>query len=190
MVKSNFFAMIMRMKYINRWGLMKNTTPESLSLHTLDTTIIADMLWALCKKNGKIFDRGEFLSAALYHDAPEILTGDLPTPVKYLNPEIKKAYKAVEKTAEERLIDMLPPEIKGDLQTSFKPSAEVKRYIKVADKLSALIKCIEEEKAGNSEFKIAKDMQIKAITESDIPEAIEFMELFIDGLYKTLDELK
>ncbi len=189
-MKSNFFAMIMRMKYINRWGLMKNTTPESLSLHTLDTAIIADLLWALCKKNGKNFDRGQFLASAIYHDAPEILTGDLPTPVKYLNPEIKDAYKAVESAAEERLLSMLPPEIEDDLRGAFKPSPEVKKYIKVADKLSALIKCIEEEKAGNSEFKIAKEMQIKAILESGIPEAIEFMELFIDGLYKTLDELK
>ncbi len=189
-MKSNFFAMLMRMKYINRWGLMKNTTPESLSLHTLDTAIIADLLWALCKKNGKEFDRGQFLASAIYHDAPEILTGDLPTPVKYLNPEIKKAYKAVESAAEEKLLSMLPPEISDDIRCSFAPAAEVHRYIKAADKLSALIKCIEEEKAGNSEFKIAKEMQLRAIKEDNIPEALEFIEIFIDGLYLTLDELK
>ena len=137
-------------------------------------------------------DPGLAAAAALYHDAPEILTGDLPTPIKYHNPDIRDAYKEVELSAAGRLADMLPPELRGAfaplLREEYDP--ETRRLVKAADKLSAHIKCLEELKAGNLEFRQAAQQTRQALEESPLPEVAYFLEHFLPGFHLTLDELQ
>lgn len=142
---------------------------------------------------GGEIDPGEVAVAALYHDAPEILTGDLPTPVKYYNPAIRDAYKAVEEVSAERLLDMLPPALQGSYRPALVESeqdASLRELVKAADKLSAYIKCVEELKTGNTEFKKAAEQTLKTLKESPLPEVTYFMEHFMEGFSLTLDELQ
>ncbi len=189
----NFFPMIARMRYINRWGLMRNTQLENIQEHSHMVAVLAHALAVIGReKFGSQVDPNEAAVAGLYHDAPEILTGDLPTPVKYDNPAIKDAYKAVESVAADKLLSMLPP----DLAPAFAPyvreelEPELLTVVKAADKLAAHIKCLEEIKAGNLEFKQAAQQTRKALEAIDLPALTYFMAHFLPGFQLTLDELQ
>ena len=186
---SHFYAMLSRMKNINRWGLMRNTRSENLSEHTLEVAFIAHALALIGNKRlAKNFDADRVAVAAMFHDTSEIITGDMPTPIKYFNPEIKEAYKKIESIAEEQLIDMLPADLKEDFADYFKPDDDIAALIKAADKISALIKCIEEIKMGNMEFKEAEKSTKASIEKLDCEEAKIFCKEFLKSFYLTLDE--
>jgi len=204
-MKNNFFAMVSRMRYINRWALMRNTIAENIEEHSLQVAIIAHAIAVIRIKffskdelgNNRIYVNPDFAaSLSIYHDTNEILTGDMPTPVKYFNSSITDAYKAVEQKASERLISMLPDELAGEYKALLSPDvsdpkiAEAVKIVKSADKISALIKCIEEEKAGNKEFLSAKKKLSEAVSEIKLPEAQYFIENFLPAFSKTLDELE
>jgi len=192
MSKSNFFAVLSRMKLINRWGLMRNTRHENLSEHSYDVAVITHALILLANTRfGAQLDVGRAVLLAMYHDAAEIFTGDMPTPVKYYNDDIRKAYHKVEEISVLRLLKLLPE----DLKQSYKPllihtesDSRLLLTIKAADKLSALIKCIEEEKAGSSEFKKAAISQEEYLKAMHLPEVDCFLNEFLPGYRLTLDE--
>lgn len=188
----NFFAMINRMKYIDRWALMRNADTENICEHSHQVAVISHALALIGnKKFGKKYNAERICLLALYHDATEVITGDMPTPVKYFNDDIKTAYKNIEKTASERLLDMLPQEFKEDYEPFFSKQEgdiELWKLVKAADKLSALIKCIEETRAGNKEFEKALASQRELIDEIDLPEVEYFTENFLPSFELTLDE--
>lgn len=190
--KSHFFAMVARMKYINRWALMRNTENENVCEHSMEVSAIAHALAVIKnKKFGGNLNCERASVLALYHDMPEILTGDMPTPVKYHNPDIRDVYKEVEKSACKTLLDMLPEEIRGEYESLFFPCESdeyLRKIVKAADKISALTKCIEEKKAGNSEFDYASESARKAIEEMNMPEVDYFMDKFLDSFALTLDQ--
>ena len=188
----NFFAYLSRMRYIQRWALMRNTFQENIQEHSHSVAVLAHALAVIGReKFGSQGDPGEAAIAGLYHDAPEILTGDMPTPVKYDNPAIKDAYKAVESVAADKLLSMLPEE----LQEEFSPyvreelEPELLRVVKAADKLSAYLKCVEELKAGNNEFKQAARQTREALNKMELPALDYFLKHFLPGFELTLDEL-
>lgn len=187
-----FFAYLSRMRYIVRWGLMRNTVQENIQEHSHIVAVLAHALAVIRReKFGGSADPGRVAAVALYHDASEIFTGDLPTPVKYANPAIRDAYKAVEAGAADRLLDTLPEE----LRPSFSPflnetDPEVLSLVKAADKLSAYLKCLEELKAGNGEFKSAAQQTLKDLQSYGLPELDYFMETFLPAFSLTLDELE
>lgn len=187
----HFFAMLSRMRYINRWGLMRNTFQENIQEHSHQVAVLAHALAVIENRYfGGQVDPGAVAVAALYHDASEILTGDMPTPIKYDNPDIKDAYKRVEAMAEQKLLSMLPEELRCDFDAAVTiPDPEVHALVKAADKLSAYIKCVEELKAGNTEFKLAKEQTYAALTRNPSPALKYFMEHFLSGFELTLDEL-
>ena len=191
---NGFFAMVSRMKYINRWALMRNEHSENLAEHSFEVSVIAHALAVIGNKRfGKELDCERAALLGLFHDTPETLTGDMPTPVKYYNDEVRSAYKTVEEVACKSLIAMLPEDIKDEYKPFFIPEEKDKelwRYVKAADKISALIKCIEEKKAGNSEFVLAGESTLKAIKALELPEAEIFVEEFLASYELTLDELK
>lgn len=189
----NFFALISRMRYISRWGLMRNTFQENVQEHSHMVAVFAHALAVIAvEKFGSSVDPNQAAVAALYHDAPEILTGDLPTPVKYYNPEIRDAYKQVEAVSAGKLLAMLPAELRGVYAplVSEDPDAPVHAIVKAADKLSAYIKCVEEVKAGNTEFRQALEQTKRALDASPLPEVGYFMTEFLPGFGLTLDELE
>ncbi len=189
---SHFFAMLSRMKYINRWGLMRNTQQESLCQHSLETGWIAHALAVLHNRRfGGSVNPDRALTLAVFHDVPEIITGDLPTPVKYYSPEIRKAYQEVEAVAQKRLLSMLPKDLQPDYAPLLAQETEdqiLLKFVKAADKLSALIKCIEERKLGNTEFARAEQTLRAAIAEINLPEAELFLTEFLPSFELTLDE--
>jgi 5'-deoxynucleotidase len=191
-MKSHFFAYISRMRFIQRWALMRNTAQENVQEHSHQVAVLAHALAVIRNERfGGALDAGQVAVAALYHDASEILTGDMPTPIKYHDPDIKRAYKAVEAVAEQKLLGMLPEE----LREVYRPvltsvPAEVGELVKAADKLSAYIKCVEELKAGNNEFREAAAQTRRALEEYELPEVRYFMDTFMDSFSLTLDELK
>ena len=191
MQEQKFFAIISRMKYINRWGLMRNTINENISEHSLETAFIAHVL--ALYRNVRFGGNGAPERAALlamYHDATEIITGDLPTPVKYYNAEIKAEYDKVEKMAEEKLLSYLPEDLRGYYAPLFSKTEEDKELwvlVKAADKLSALIKCIEERQMGNSDFTEAEKSTLQAVHDMALPEAEEFISEFLSAYHLTLD---
>ena len=191
-MKSHFFAYISRMRFIQRWALMRNTAPENVQEHSHQVAVLAHALAVLRnEKFGGHVDPGAVAVAALYHDASEILTGDMPTPIKYDNPAIRTAYKDVEAVAEHKLLNMLPEELRGvyaPILTVEDP--EIEALVKAADKLSAYIKCVEEVKAGNGEFREAAAQTRKALEGYGMPEVESFLETFMDSFSLTLDELK
>ena len=191
-MKSHFFAYISRMRFIQRWALMRNTAPENVQEHSHQVAVLAHALAVLRnEKFGGHVDPGAVAVAALYHDASEILTGDMPTPIKYDNPAIRTAYKDVEAVAEHKLLNMLPEELRGvyaPILTVEDP--EIEALVKAADKLSAYIKCVEELKAGNNEFREAAAQTRKALEGYGMPEVESFLETFMDSFSLTLDELK
>ncbi len=189
---NSFFAMHSRMKYINRWALMRNTSSENISEHSNDVAAIAHALAVIknLRFGGSLnAERAAFLG--LYHDMPEIITGDMPTPVKYHSKELHSEFLKVEKTACESLLSMLPDDMKEYYSSAFFKKEEdgyLWKLVKAADKISALIKCIEEQKAGNREFEKAFSSTERAIKEMKLPEADAFIEEFIPAFYLSLDE--
>ena len=191
-MKSHFFAYISRMRFIQRWALMRNTAQENVQEHSHQVAVLAHALAVIRnEKFGGSVDAGAVAVAGLYHDASEILTGDLPTPIKYDNPAIRKAYKDVEAVAERKLLEMLPQELQDVYRPVLAgPGGEVEQLVKAADKLSAYIKCVEELKAGNNEFREAAAQTRRALEAYELPEVQYFMDTFMDSFALTLDELK
>ena len=191
-MKSHFFAYISRMRFIQRWALMRNTAPENVQEHSHQVAVLAHALAVIRnEKFGGTVDPGQVAVAALYHDASEILTGDMPTPIKYDNPAIQHAYKEVEAVAEKKLLHMLPQELQSVYAPILTPTdPDVERLVKAADKLSAYIKCVEELKAGNTEFREAAAQTRRALEGYGLPEVAYFLDTFIDSFSLTLDELK
>lgn len=193
MKKNNtFYAMLSRMKYIERWALMRNSSKENISEHSLEVAILAHALAIIGNiRLGKSYNTEYVAMLGVYHDCTEIITGDMPTPVKYDNEDIKEAYKRIEVNAANELLDMLP----DDLREAYRPyftentDEDIKKIVKAADKLSALIKCIEEEKMGNREFVLAKKTTIDSIISMHCEEADIFCDEFLGEYEKTLDEL-
>ena len=189
---NEFYALMGRMRYITRWGLMRNTFSENISEHSHQVAVLAHAL-ALIRRDILLLptpNPDRCAVAALYHDASEILTGDLPTPIKYYNPDIKDAYKQVERIAANRLLDLLPPQ----LRQSYAPlvledDQEVLPFVKAADKLSAHIKCLEEQKAGNTEFDTAARQTWEAMKSMDRPELDWFLENCLGAFVLNLDQL-
>lgn len=180
------------MKLIDRWALMNNTTKENIAEHSHSVAVIAHALALIGnKKFGKSYNADRAAVLALYHDTTEVITGDMPTPVKYYNDEIKTVYKDIERIAGERLLAMLPEEFREDYKPFFEKNEsdiELWRLVKAADKISALIKCIEEDRMGNREFEKALEAQQKKIDEIELAEVKYFSEHFLKAYYLTLDE--
>ena len=188
----HFYAMLSRMKYITRWALMRNTRSENICEHSQDVAVLAHALAVLTNRRfGGRVDEGRCVLLAMYHDAPEIFTGDLPTPVKYYNPAIRDAYRQVEDVSADKLLSMLPEDIREDYRPLFFPGgrwAEESRIVKAADKLAALIKCVEELSQGNREFASARRSTEEAIRAMGLPAADCFLEEFLPSYELTLDE--
>lgn len=191
-MSSNFFAMVNRMKLIDRWALMRNTTKENIAEHSHSVAVITHALALIGnKKFGKSYNAERAALLALYHDTTEVITGDMPTPVKYYNDDIKNVYKDIEHIAGERLLAMLPDEFKEDYSPMFEKQKEDKELwvlVKAADKISALIKCIEEHRMGNLEFEKALEAQQAKIDAIELDEVKYFREKFLPAYYLTLDE--
>lgn len=190
-MRSHFFAYVSRMRFIQRWALMRNTAPENVQEHSHQVAVLAHALAVIRnEKFGGQVDPGTVAVAALYHDASEILTGDMPTPIKYDNPAIQSAYQQVEAVAEQKLLSMLPEELRPAYEDAITiPDPEVKALVKAADKLDAYLKCVEELKAGNAEFRKAKEQTYAALCQNPIPALRYFMEHFLADFSLTLDEL-
>ena len=191
-MKHHFFAMHSRMKYINRWALMRNTQKENIAEHSNDVAAIAHAIAVI--KNTRFGGNLNAEKAAvlgLYHDMPEIITGDMPTPVKYHSKTLRDEFQQVEDAACEKLLSMLPEDMKGAYRPYFfqtEEDAYLWKIVKAADKISALIKCIEEQGAGNREFGKALEGTKKSIEKMNLPEADAFVEEFIESFYLSLDE--
>ena len=191
-MKSHFFAYLSRLRFISRWALMRNTATENVQEHSHQAAVLAHALAVIRNQRfGGHVDAGAVAVAALYHDASEILTGDMPTPIKYFNPSIRSAYKAVEAEANRKLVEMLPPELQKVYEPILEvPDPEIRELVKAADKLSAHIKCVEEVKAGNGEFRDAARQTRAALERFGLPEVTYFLNTFMDSFSLTLDELK
>ena len=193
----HFFATVSRMKYIERWALMRNSRQENLSEHSLEVAMIAHALCVIGNvRYGKCLNADKAALIGLYHDTSEIITGDMPTPVKYYNDTIRDAYKEIEAIAESKLLNRLPDDLRPAFERIYRAEdGENERYmrklVKAADKLSAYIKCIEEEKSGNTEFRTAKESTEKKLEKLrfDYPEVDDFIKDFLPSYGSTLDEL-
>ena len=190
-MKSHFFAYISRMRFIQRWALMRNTAPENVQEHSHQVAVLAHALAVIRnEKFGGAVDPGQVAVAALYHDASEILTGDMPTPIKYDNPAIQHAYKEVEAVAEKKLLHMLPEELQSVYAPILTPAdEEVEKLVKAADKLSAYIKCVEEQKTGNTEFDSAAAVTMQALKAMHREELDWFIENCLPAFSLNLDQL-
>ena len=189
---NEFYALLGRMRYITRWGLMRNTFSENIQEHSHQVAVLAHALALIRREILKLDgpDPDKCAVAALYHDASEILTGDMPTPIKYYNPDIKSAYKQVERIAGERLLGMLPPALTDSYRAYVLEEDEaVTPIVKAADKLSAYIKCVEEQKAGNTEFDSAAELTLQALKRLDMPELNWFIENCLAPFTLNLDQL-
>jgi 5'-deoxynucleotidase len=190
---NGFYAMMSRMKLIERWALMRNSLSENISEHSLEVSMLAHALAIIGNARlGKQLNAEKAALIGIYHDATEIITGDMPTPVKYFNEDIQGAFKAVEKAAADRLLGMLPEDIRHSYESIFFPKEEERylwKLLKAADKLSALIKCIEERKTGNTEFLSAEKSIAAILTMMELPEVDIFMKDFLPAYDKNLDEL-
>ncbi len=187
----NFFAYISRMKYIDRWSLMRNSVTENIQEHSHMVAVLAHAL-AVIRRDvfGEDCDPNACAAEALFHDATEIFTGDLPTPIKYYNPAIRDAYRQVESVAADKLLSMLPREMRGAYAPLVRGTeGEVHRLVKAADKLAAYIKCLEELEAGNGEFANAAQETLAALKKMELREVSYFLEHFAEGFGLTLDEL-
>ena len=189
----DFFAFLARMQYINRWGLMRNTQPENIKEHSLDVAMVAHAL-ALIRNTyyGGSLDPKLAAIYGIFHDASEIFTGDMPTPVKQFNPNFKRSFHQLEDRARRKLLAMLPPELSQVYEPLFffeEHDPQYQPIVKAADKLAALIKCIEEEKSGNLEFRRAGEEHLEQLRKSSQPEVIYFLDHFLPGYRLSLDEL-
>lgn len=188
---NKFFALVSRMKYIERWALMRNTDRENIAEHSYFVAVICH---ALCVIRRDIFgipcNPEEAVLHAIYHDTPEILTGDLPTPVKYFNTEIRNAYQEIEKVSIERLLATLPEEMVPEYRSAICNFGPYHDIIKASDKIAALIKCIEERNAGNTEFLKAEAIIQKNLVDMKLPEVDYFLEHFMNAFELSLDDLQ
>lgn len=191
---SDFFAFASRTKYINRWALMRNTRYETLAEHSAEVAEIAHALAVIGNERlGKEHNAERAALLGLYHDLPEIITGDLPTPVKYYSDETKSAYKAVEKSASLQLLSMLPYDLRKNYEPLFKKKSsdkELWKLVKSADKICAYLKCVEERTAGNREFCEAEKSITKTLKKLDCEEAEIFIKEFVPSFEKTIDQMK
>lgn len=191
--KNHFFAMISRMKYIKRWALMRNFHEENISEHSLEVATVAHALAVLHNKRfgGSVnADRAAVLG--VFHDTPEIITGDMPTPVKYYSSQVREAYSQVEDDACRAMLEMIPEDLREEYKPYFfqqEQDRQLWKFVKAADKICALTKCIEELHAGNSDFKTAADSTRAAVKEMNMPEAECFMDEFLESYGLTLDEM-
>ena len=187
----SFFAYIFRMRYIARWALMRNTRTENVEEHSYEVAVLAHALAVIGRDVfHKELDPDKTAAVALFHDAPEIITGDMPTPIKYINPELKSAYSRVEAVAQDKLLSMLPPELVAAYEPLVREAdPEVRRYVKAADKLAAWLKCQEELKAGNAEFKRAAGETLTALKAMEMEEVDWFMDQLGGAFQLTLDDL-
>ncbi len=191
MSSNNFFPLTYRMKYINRWGLMRNLRNENIAEHSLDVAIISHLLCELRNTRfGGNVDAAKASLLAIFHDVPEIITGDLPTPIKYYSPTISTAYKQVEADAVNTLLEGIPEDIRQNYRDIFDDDKdlELRRIVKAADKISALIKCIEERNSGNTDFIQAEKSTLKALKDMHMAEVDTFIEEFLPAYSLTLDE--
>lgn len=189
----HFYAYLARMKYINRWGLMRNTHTENIQEHSLQVAIIAHAIAIIKNKyfNGKV-NPDRIAVLGIFHDSNEIITGDMPTPIKYFNPDISQAYKNIEEVSKNKLLSMLPEEMLEDYRGIFfheDDNEEYWRIVKAADRIAAYIKCVEEVKAGNREFIKASESIYQTIVDIALPEVDYFMENFMPSFTLTLDEM-
>ena len=193
----NFFALVSRMKYIDRWALMKNSREENLCEHSMEVAMIAHALCLIGNvRYGRHLDADTAAVVGLYHDSAEIITGDMPTPVNYYSDRIRDAYRQVEEVAEERLLSKLPDDLRPAYEDIYQGNENederyMRRLVKAADKISALIKCMGEENAGNTEFKTAKKTVEEAVEKlaAELPEVGDFVKDFLPPYGRTLDEL-
>ena len=192
MKNNHFYAMLSRMKFINRWGLMRNTKNENICEHSLEVAFIAHALGIINNQEfGGSINAERLAILGMYHDVTEIVTGDMPTPVKYYNPIIRNAYKEVENVAKDALLSGLPEKMRkvyNSVLMESEQEEELWKYVKAADKISALVKCIEEKRMGNTDFEKAEISILKAIEKMDLPEVMYFMENFVPAYKLTLDE--
>ena len=193
-MSSSFYALAFRQKYIRRWGLMRSVRDESLSEHANDVAVLAHALAVIGNTYfGKSYDVGRVVTCALFHDLPEVYTGDMPTPVKYFNDTTRESYRGVEEQAVSLLLSKLPAElvpVYDDVLHAPENDPDVKRLVKCADKLSALIKCMEEERSGNKEFSRARESTEKALEVLSCPELDYFRENILPSFDMTLDEMQ
>ena len=189
---NEFYALLGRMRYINRWGLMRNSFSENIQEHSHQVAVLAHALALIRREILQLEgpDPDRCAVCALYHDASEILTGDMPTPIKYYNSTMKNAYKHVEYVANQRLLELLPQELRGCYAPYLlEEEQDVVPVVKAADKLAAYIKCVEEQKAGNAEFESAARQTLEAIREMERPEVAWFVEHCLPAFSRNLDEL-
>ena len=188
----DFFAFLSRMRYISRWGLMRSTVPENIQEHSLDVAIIAHAL-AMIRNTyyGGTLDPSRAAMYGIFHDASEIFTGDMPTPIKHFNPNFKRSFHQLEERARRKLLAMLPPELAAEYEPLFffDDQEEYVRLVKAADRIAALTKCIEEGKSGNREFRRAEAEHFEQLSASTLPEVIYFLEKLLPGYRLSLDEL-
>ncbi|MBR5411228.1 MAG: 5'-deoxynucleotidase [Clostridia bacterium] len=188
----HFFALFSRMKHLDRWALMRNVSRENLSSHSLDVAAIAHALALIGNRRlGKVYDANFAAALGIYHDMPEILTGDLPTPVKYYNGEIRGAYAQIERAAENALLGTLPDDLRDDYRPLLQPDPAAGEYklMKAADKIAALIKCVEEKNGGNREFILAEESTRRAIEDLHCEEADIFLDEFLGSYEQVLDNI-
>lgn len=190
---SHFFAYLSKMKFITRWSLMRNTWRENLQEHSLQVAMVAHILAVIRNRlYGGDLDPERVALLAMYHDAGEVIVGDLPSPIKYFNPTIRQAYGEIEETARKRLLDMLPEELRPDFAPLFEAieeDVEHEKVVSIADKLCAYIKCLEERRAGNREFSEAEKAIQATVDACQLPEVAYFVEHFLPSFALTLDEL-
>ncbi|MCI8590217.1 MAG: 5'-deoxynucleotidase [Clostridiales bacterium] len=192
-MSSSFYALVFRQKYIKRWGLMRSVEQETLSDHVNDVAVLTHALATIGNTFfDKHYDAEKAVVYALFHDLPEVFTGDLPTPIKYFNDSTKKNYKQVESQAIHMLLSKLPEELKpayDEILHYEETEKELHHIIKCADKLAALIKCMIEERSGNLEFTNAKAATLRSLSALSCPELDYFMENFLPAFDMTLDEM-
>ena len=189
---SHFFALFSRMKNIDRWALMRNTNKDALSSHSLEVAAIAHCLAVIGNRRlGKHYDPAGTALLGMYHDMPEILTGDMPTPVKYFNDNIRGAYAQIENAAQRALLETLPADLQPDFAPLLQPDEDTDawRLVKAADKISALIKCVEEKNSGNKEFAAAEAATRASLSAMRCPEADIFLEEFMESFSLVLDSV-
>lgn len=191
-MSSHFFALFSRMKYIDRWALMRNTDKESLSQHSLDVAAIAHALALIGNKRlGKSYNSDRIAVIGMYHDMPEIITGDMPTPVKYYNDEIRQAFGSIEKAAQKSLLLTLPEDLREEYESFVVPDEKSEEYrlVKAADKISALLKCLLEERSGNTEFIKAKESTERSLHAMNCEEAEIFLGEYLESFSLVLDSV-
>lgn len=188
----HFFAYMARMRYINRWGLMRNTHQENIQEHSLQVAMIAHCLALIGNRiYQKHYDPERIMALAAYHEASEVITGDMATPIKYSSPELRDAYKHMERIAAQQLLKMLPEELREDYEPLLlQQEDENHRIVKAADRIAAYLKCVEELKSGNGEFADAKESIRQDIDRIPMPEVAWFMERFAPSFALTLDKMK